>query len=152
MKYEKPWFYIGWKHKNKYVGIRFKDPVKLYTGAWKIKPFYIKKLLRVYDGVTCVKELDKIESELFKNKVNRNKVRHSARLLQEYFKRHYAEVCGKELNIYTIERLIMYYDKWKAWKFFGRPMVSADDFIADRYFEEYKEAFNNHNKNKFIIW
>lgn len=150
--YKKPDFYLNFKHKEKYVGIRFKDPATIYANRWKVKKRYIYSLLKIYDGITKRDEIKRLERKIFKYKSNGDMIERWSVLLTEYFNLHYSEKLGKKVNIYTVRKLLIYYDKWKLWKYFGKPMINASDFTDTKYFNEYKEVFNKHNKGKFIIW
>jgi hypothetical protein len=148
MKYEKPTFYKNFREKDKYVGVRFKDPVTHFSGAWKCPKALVKTFIKIYDGVIFEKKYKKLQTR----KTNVDSVYNHARLINEFYYKYLYEKYKVRMNKYKIERLLFVHNKYKLWKYFGVPMVTVDDFTEPKYFEEYKHKFNYYNRYKFKIW
>lgn len=152
-KLVKPNYYVHWKSKQDYVPIRFFDPVTYYQAKLKIPTKQIKHLLKVYDGVMGHSRVSLILKKYWKeNKWDLSGRYTWSKILLYYYKDYMEEKFPAKMNVYKFDKLIGFYEKWKQWRYFGRPMVTADDFDDPKYFEEYKIAFNKHNKNKFVVW
>ncbi len=148
MKYEKPGFYVNFKEKNKYIGVKFKDPVNHFSSRWKCPKSLVKKFIRIYDGVAYVKKYKALQTRTS----NLDSVFNHANLLNKFYYKYLFDTYKIKMNKYKIERLLFFHDKYKLWKYFGVPMVSVDDFTEPKYFEEYKHKFNYYNRYKFKIW
>lgn len=142
-------FYKQFINKERYVPIRFRDPISYFSTRWKLEPRVLKHLAKVYDGIWGKKQVKEIKKRF---PFNTDSIYRWGYILEIYYMDRFYSKTGKKLNNYNLIRFLDLYDRYKMWRFNKIPMISEKDFKNPKYFKDWKRAFNKHNQYKFKIW